>query len=258
MLRALKKEHGGRFVFAFEGVDNFRYKIYPEYKGNRDHNKLIKTASVPDGTPGPIPADFDPTPDVLALISGMKCTLLTPSGGEADDAIATYVTNTKGRHIIVSTDRDLYYLLKRPNVQIQSWDRKMITPEHVKTAYNCPPSRVPLVKAILGDSGDNILNVPGFGAKKMNDPVLQRIIRKSKNIDELIQNVKASKKFKPKLKAAIVEHEEQVRLMFKVAKLKVNIKIKSAEMPGDSNKIKKILHTFECKSLMADSGFLAT
>lgn len=258
MLRSLKKEHGGRFVFAFEGINNFRYKIYPEYKANRTHELLVKTAAAPDGTPGPIPEDFDPIPDLLALLAGLKCTLLTPDGGEADDAIATYVTHTKGRHVIVSTDRDLYYLLKHSNVEIQSWDRKMVSKDNVRDAFNCPPSRVPFVKAIFGDSGDNILKVPRFGPVRLKDDNLQRVIRKAKTIDQLLAGVQKSKKLDPKIKVAIEEYEDQVRLMYRVAKLKTDVSIKSAELKGDPDKIRKLLKSFECKSLMPDATYLAT
>lgn len=259
MLRSLKKEYGGQFVVVFEGVKNFRYKLYPEYKGNRDRSKLVKTASiVPDGSPGPVSVDFDPTPDMIEMLSHMKCKFLTPHGGEADDGIATFVKNTKGRHIVVSTDRDLWYLLKNPKVTIVGFDRKEITKEQVRDIFHCPPSRVPMVKALFGDSGDNILNVPGLGEKKLANADLQKIIKKSANIEQLLAGVKSSANIDVKIRDKVAEHEDQVRLMYRIARLKQNVKHKIAILPGDAGKLRKLLLKFECKSLLNDAGFLTT
>ncbi len=82
---------------------------------------------------------------------------------EADDVIASYSKKLEGEIIMVTSDRD-YYQLLAPNVKI--WDgmkNDFITEDSFKATNNITPLQYIDVGALMGDSGDNIFGIPGWG-----------------------------------------------------------------------------------------------
>lgn len=101
-------------------------------------------------------------------------------GVEADDIIGAWwcswvtqrmITRDLAEFVILSSDKDLLQLVDRPGVEqvrlssantpTDRWDARRVA-EH----YGVPPSAVPALLAIAGDSSDNIKGVYGIGPKK--------------------------------------------------------------------------------------------
>jgi DNA polymerase-1 len=88
------------------------------------------------------------------------------SGCEADDLVAAYVREHRGRKVILSGDKDFLQLLDgwteqiRPGGANERW-----TANRVRTEMGCKPEDIPKVMALTGDMGDNVPGVPGFGQK---------------------------------------------------------------------------------------------
>jgi 5'-3' exonuclease len=116
-----------------------------------------------------------------------------PPAHEADDCVATYVhrADPSEHLIVVSGDKDLQSLSGQ-NVSYYSLNEKailsntFITHEwHVKK-----PAQIAIALAILGDPGDNVPGIKGWGPKKVQQlfedipedlkfsEVLERIVRK--------------------------------------------------------------------------------
>jgi 5'-3' exonuclease len=89
---------------------------------------------------------------------GFEC--VWAPGYEADDCIAWVVHANRLNDVhVVANDSDLYQLLDE-NVtvgDVDLWD--------FQQRYLCKPDVWPMVKAIAGDSSDNVQGVPGIGIK---------------------------------------------------------------------------------------------
>lgn len=90
---------------------------------------------------------------------------------EADDVIGTvaanWSSNQHGQCIIYSNDRDLFQLLNNYTSQIVASRNGELhyTIEHFREEYGIDSHQWVDVKALLGDSSDNIPGCPGIGQK---------------------------------------------------------------------------------------------
>ena len=133
--------------------ENYRNKIYPEYKAHRP----------------PPPEELIPQ---FALIRAATEAFNVPAveleGYEADDLIATYarLAAAQGRSVtVVSADKDLMQLV-RPGVGLfDPMKNRAIGPDAVLEKFGVPPEKVVDVQALAGDSVDNVPGVPGIGVK---------------------------------------------------------------------------------------------
>jgi 5'-3' exonuclease len=132
-------------LFVLEGSTANRRKVFPEYKGQRLHD----------------PEAFDPFPDLLPLLTFMTSAVAYNSDYEADDVIYSIVTNFPGRHVVVSTDKDLWSLLSK--AVVVNGSKGELKLEQVQKAFGeCPLESIALYKAIYGDPSDNIPPIKGL------------------------------------------------------------------------------------------------
>jgi len=132
----------------------FRNEIYAEYKGTR------KPA------PEDLVVQFQPIKDMLKIM-GIK--VFEQEGIEADDIIGTIAKHSCVENILVSGDRDLLQLidshtrvwLTRKGVsEVEDFDEVLL-----KQKMGLVPSGIIDLKALMGDSSDNIPGIPGVGEK---------------------------------------------------------------------------------------------
>jgi hypothetical protein len=126
-----------------EGNDNFRYKIYPEYKANRA--KLVK------------PTHYKTLRNHAIKHMGA----VVADGLEADDML-TIRANELGidRWTMVTNDKDLQ---QTPGLHYD-WRKKTLHEVDRDTAMKCLYTQV-----LTGDSIDNIKGCPGIGPAKARD-----------------------------------------------------------------------------------------
>jgi 5'-3' exonuclease len=90
-------------------------------------------------------------------------------GVEADD-IAAYIVKHYSQDYnhtwLISSDKDWDLLIKDDVSRFTTHSRKEITLNNWGTHYSYPPHQHISVKAITGDSGDNVAGVPGIGEKR--------------------------------------------------------------------------------------------
>ena len=89
-------------------------------------------------------------------------------GYEADDIIAYFVKNSTydNNFVIVSSDNDLYQLLGDRVVQYLPHKKEFFTHIDFKNEYDIMPDKYPFVKALAGDTSDNIKGIDGIGIKR--------------------------------------------------------------------------------------------
>lgn len=142
------------FLFvAWDSKENKRKEKYPHYKGTR----------------GPKPPGFyDMLSFVCDTLEMRQVQQYTIPGFEADDIIAEIVNmcNEKGYSATVaSSDHDMYQLLSETISIYDPRTSKLVTAVDIKEKYGVEPSKWKYVRALMGDSSDNISGVKGIGEK---------------------------------------------------------------------------------------------
>jgi DNA polymerase I len=135
----------------------FRHTSYPEYKAHRP----------------PAPEDFShQMPILYQALRDMGILIIDAAGYEADDVLGTLSLMASDRKmdcVILTGDRDTYQLVDQ-HVRILMPQKGAATPvlidtEFLKEKYNLTPTQLIELKALQGDSSDNIPGVPGIGEK---------------------------------------------------------------------------------------------
>jgi 5'-3' exonuclease len=150
-----------------QGSSTYRKALSPEYKQNRKDKQAEQT----DAERAAFELFFE---DFLATIAAIETTTSYPvlrfQGVEADD-IAAYIVSQKSKLStddiwLISSDRD-WDLLVGPGVSRFSYvTRKEVTVDNWNTHYDFDPEDYISIKCLTGDSGDNVMGVPGIGPKR--------------------------------------------------------------------------------------------
>ena len=160
LLKVMDQEQADHLAVAFDVHEpTFRHKMFDAYKGTRK----------------PMPPELhEQIPLMQEVLRSMHIPLLMKGGYEADDLLGTIAKRCQKEGVevtIVSGDRDL--------LQLADEKIKICLPKTAKgvtTVYNYYPDDVvkewgvtPLefidLKALMGDTSDNIPGVPGLGPK---------------------------------------------------------------------------------------------
>lgn len=156
---SLVKQNPDYIVFIKDAKwENFRHKLYADYKATRDR--------MPDNLRTQIS-------DIEDMISKMWIDIVEIPGFEADDVIWTLsvsLWNDKENDIyILSWDKDLYSLVTE-NVSIyDTMKRKVYNPEKTKEKFWIEPKLIIDYLAIVWDKADNIPWIDWFWPKKAVD-----------------------------------------------------------------------------------------
>ncbi len=161
MLTKIKNEENPDAVaIAFDlKAPTFRHKAYAGYKATRK------------GMPQELASQIKPLKEILQLLG---YTLVTCEGYEADDILGTFARacEQKGIECVLATgDRDSLQLVSDTTTVHLCTNKQDIryTPAKIKEDYSVEPKQLIEIKAIQGDSSDNIPGVAGIGPKGAGD-----------------------------------------------------------------------------------------
>ena len=160
MFKILEEEQPGYLTVAFDvSQPTFRHEMYAEYKGTRK----------------PMASELrEQVPLMKEMLKAMGIAVIEKGGYEADDLLGTIAKRSEAAGLtvsVVSGDRDLLQLAsdqikiripktKRTGTEIEDYNTK-----DVLEKYQVTPSQFIDVKALMGDTSDNIPGVPGIGEK---------------------------------------------------------------------------------------------
>jgi DNA polymerase-1 len=152
----------------------FRAKIYSEYKSNRK------------GMPDELAVQL---PYIKQLMTALGVSVLEREGFEADDILGTLasaVKTTDSECILATGDRDAFQLVNdKVSVNLaKTNDDTVFTPQLIRETYGIEPAQMLEVKALMGDSSDNIPGVKGIGEKTAFE-----LIKKYGNVDYIYENI---------------------------------------------------------------------
>lgn len=179
-----RKEFRPKYMCAvYDGIHgNFRRNMTNRaYKANR------KPAS-PD-----LYVQLDESRD-FCLAAGIP--ILQYDDEEADDVIASLVSTFSESYrdicfTIISQDKDLFQLIKYPNVYCCTPQNNIMGPEQVEKKFGVPPDRVVDYLSLVGDSADNIQGAPQIGPVRAAQLVkqygtIEQIYSRRHNIQERV------------------------------------------------------------------------
>ncbi len=207
LVKLIEDYSDDKMIVIFDAArENFRNKIYPEYKANR----------------GEAPDDLIPQfPLIRECVKSFNIPQLEIEGFEADDLIATYVSlaeKDKIETIIVSSDKDLMQLVSKNVTMLDPMKNKKIEIKDVEEKFGVKPNKVIFIQALTGDKVDNIPGAPGIGPKTAS-----QLINEFNDIDGLIKNLDKIKQ--EKRRNILAESEHDIRLSLKLVTLKDDVNI---------------------------------
>lgn len=160
MFKVVEEENPEYLIVAFDVKEpTFRHKLYKEYKGTRK----------------PMPRELhEQVPVIKDLLHAMNISTIEMAGYEADDLLGTLAK--KGERegyavTIISGDKDMLQLASKgitiriPKTKRGQTEVETYTEQDVLNTLQVTPLQFIDVKALMGDSSDNIPGVPGIGEK---------------------------------------------------------------------------------------------
>lgn len=219
----------------------FRHKMYDEYKAGRHE------------MPEDLARQFEPLKNIL---SAMNVRMFECEGFEADDIIGTlskYCTDNGLLCDIVSGDRDDFQLINE-NVrvimpvtrggmsEVEVYDTAKITEK-----YGFGPEKLIDLKAIMGDSSDNIKGVAGIGEKGAVS-----LIQQFGSLDNIYDNID-DETIKAGIRKKLTEGKDSAYLSRELATIRLDVPIDISDMevkPPDTDKLLPLLTRYELTSIM--------
>lgn len=210
LFRIVEEEKPDYLTVAFDlHAPTFRHEMYADYKGTRK------------GMPQELREQVPVMKDVL---TAMGITIVSKEGYEADDLLGTLAkkSEAKGMDVtVLSGDRDLLQLasehicIRIPKTRFGKTTIEDYFEKDVKEKYQLTPAQIIELKALMGDSSDNIPGLPGVGEKTATKILLEygTVENAWEHVEELKPN---------KAKNAFLEHYDMAILSKKLATINID------------------------------------
>ena len=206
LLRQLETLSPDYIAVAFDlKAPTFRHLAYEGYKATRK------------GMPEELAMQMPVMKDVLRA---MNIPIYECQGWEADDIIGTVgkiCSNNDWECVIVTGDRDSLQLIDQ-NVHVKLVISKpgqttatLYTEEKFREEYGFEPKKLIDLKALMGDSSDNIPGVKGIGEK-----TAKGLMEKFGSLDGVYANLE-DKSIRPKLREKLEQGKEKAYLSYDLA-----------------------------------------
>ena len=168
MFRILEEEKPDFLAVAFDvHAPTFRHELYEAYKGTRK----------------PMPEELrEQVPVLKDVLRAMRVTIVEQAGLEADDILGTLAKKAQAQGMevsLVSGDRDLLQVadehikIRIPKTKMGRTEVEDYYPEDVVKAFQVTPLQFIDLKALMGDSSDNVPGVPKVGQKTATELMVQ-------------------------------------------------------------------------------------
>ena len=200
MNKIIREEKPNYILVAFDKGKTFRHDKYDVYKAGR--------AAMPEELKQQFPVAKE-------ILGAMGIKYFEIDNYEADDIIGTMsrIVDEEDQFIatIVSSDKDLLQLISdEVTVKLlKSNDHIMMTPDVFREIYKCDPIKMIDLKALMGDSSDNIPGVKGIGEKTAIN-----LIEKYGSLQNLYDNIDS---VTGKTKDKLIEDKDNAFMSYEIA-----------------------------------------
>ena len=204
LLKIIAEEKPTHIMVAFDKGKTFRHESYDDYKGGRNE------------TPNDLKVQI---PYAKQITRAMGITVEEIENYEADDIIGTYSKKIEKEVLVVSSDRDLLQLIS-PNVKMKLLKMKDFIYYDEKKFYEdygIKPIEIIDLKALMGDSSDNIKGVAGIGEK-----TALKLIKEYHTLDNLYNNIDS---IKGKIKDNLINDKESAYKSLELATIYLSVPI---------------------------------
>ena len=238
MNKIIAEENPTHVMVAFDKGKTFRHDKYDTYKDGRSE------------TPDELKLQF---PKAKELVEAMGINYFEIDNYEADDIIGTFAkkcnNNEDFNAVIISSDKDLLQLIT-DEVEVkllkQVGNIRMTKEEFINT-YGIEPPRMVDLKALMGDSSDNIPGVKGIGEKTAIS-----LLKEYGTLDNLYNNIDT---VKGKVKDKLIADKDSAYMSYDLATIytdvPIDIDFEKIRYKGyDSLKYIELLEEFEFYSLI--------
>ena len=210
MFRIVEEEKPDYLTVAFDvHAPTFRHELYADYKGTRK----------------PMAPELkEQVPVTKQMLQAMGICIVEKAGLEADDILGTIAKRAEREGmevVLVSGDRDLLQIAtERIKVRIPKTKHGKTTVEDyyakdVEEAYQVNPIQFIDVKALMGDTSDNIPGVPKVGEKTATE-----LITRFGSVEEVYAHVdEISKK---SIRETLIKHKDLAELSKVLATININ------------------------------------
>ena len=210
MFKILEEEKPEYLTVAFDvHAPTFRHEMFEEYKGTRK----------------PMADELrQQVPVIKEVLTAMGVKIIEQAGLEADDLLGTIAKRSaeSGMEVsVISGDRDLLQLatdkvkIRIPKTKMGKTEIEDYYAADVVEKYQVTPKEFIDLKALMGDTSDNIPGVPSIGEKTAT-----KIITEYHSIENAYEHVDEVKP--PRASKALKEHWELAKLSKILATIEVN------------------------------------
>lgn len=179
MFKILEEEKPEYLAVAFDRSEpTFRHERYAAYKGTRK----------------PMPTELrEQVPLMKEMLTAMGICILEHAGWEADDILGSLarMSERQGMQVsLISGDRDLLQIatdrvkIRIPKTKGGKTEIEDYYAKDVEAAYGVTPTRFIDLKALMGDTADNIPGVPKVGEK-----TAQELMKQFGSLDGIYEHV---------------------------------------------------------------------
>lgn len=207
MLLKYEEELNASPVVMFDEGKGFRKEIYPAYKEGRNE------------TPEPLRSQF---PLIKELLKAGNIPVYQSPVLEADDLIGAFAEQVKGNVYILSNDKDLYQAITDRVTVItrKGKDDLFVTPQCFSELFSeLSPKQIIDLKAITGDSSDNIPGINGIGEKGA-----LLLLQHFSTIENMVQATEFPKALN-RYKAKIADQSEKALFAKRLTTLDTSVKL---------------------------------
>ncbi len=213
MFKVLEEEKPTYMAVAFDRKEpTFRHEIYKEYKGTRK----------------PMPTELrEQVPVMKEMLLSMQIQILEKAGLEADDILGSLAKQSekKGMEVVLlSGDRDLLQIasehikIRIPKTKSGKTEMEDYLAIDVMNKYQVTPLQFIELKALMGDTADNIPGVPKIGEKTATE-----LMVKFGTIEGIYEHIEEIEK--KAVKQTLKENRELADLCKVLATIKVDCEL---------------------------------
>ncbi len=236
--KIIEEEQPNYMLVAFDKGKTFRHEKYDFYKAGRNE------------TPDELKLQF---PICKEILNAMGIKYFEIDNYEADDIIGTMAKivdeEDKFYATIISSDKDLLQLISdEVDVKLlKQNDFIKMDKDKFKEIYGVEPIRMIDIKALMGDSSDNIPGVKGIGEK-----TAIKYLSLYGSLDNLYEHID---EIKGKVKDKLLDGKSDAYMSYDIATIyrnvPINFSLEDTKYLGINNKeFKKILEELEFRSLL--------
>lgn len=214
MFKILEEEKPQFLAVAFDvKAKTFRHEMFEAYKGTRK----------------PMPEELhEQVPVMKEVLQAMGILIMEQSGLEADDILGTMAKRAQAQGMevaLISGDRDLLQIADE-HIKIRipktkgggKTEVEDYYPADVVSRYQVTPKQFIELKALMGDTADNIPGVPKVGEKTATE--LITTFGSVSGVYEHLEEVS-----KPAIRKSLEENKELADLSLKLATIEINADI---------------------------------